>query len=45
MTINGIETMLSFDKHEEDKNLEKLGGVSHSNQSTHSVELKKNSYR
>ena len=45
MSISDIEAMLSFDKPEGDKKLEKLDGVSHSNQSTNSVELKKNSYR
>jgi len=45
MSISDIEAMLSFDKPEGDKNLEKLDGVSHSDQPTNSVELKKNSYR
>jgi hypothetical protein len=37
--------MLSFDKPEGDKNLEKLDGVLHSDVPTNSVELKKSSYR
>lgn len=45
MSISDIEAMLSFDKPEGDKNLEKLDGVSHSDKPTNSVELKKNSYR
>ena len=45
MSISDIELLLSFDKPEGDKNLEKLDGVSHSDISTNSVELKKSSYR
>ncbi|MBQ2651976.1 MAG: hypothetical protein IJF83_00320 [Methanobrevibacter sp.] len=45
MSISDIEAMLSFDKPEGDKNLEKLDGVLHSDVPTNSVELKKNSYR
>ena len=45
MSISDIEAMLSFDKPEGDKNLEKLDGVSHSEVPTNSVELKKSSYR
>ena len=45
MSISDIEAMLSFDKPEGDKNLEKLDGVLHSDVPTNSVELKKSSYR
>ena len=45
MSIRDMESMLSFDKPEGDKNLEKLDGVSHSDQHTNSVELKKDNYR